>query len=94
MTAKPGLIMQYRITPGSARMVPEDRTMLSKGPQAPVVFSAYIKGITPEYMVIPGGFEPPAPRLGIWCSILLSYGTIAMRSRTSLAPKLRRVNGA
>lgn len=22
----------------------------------------------------PAGFEPTAPRLGIWCSILLSYG--------------------
>ena len=22
----------------------------------------------------PTGFEPVAPRLGIWCSILLSYG--------------------
>src|SRR4051812_7073687 len=25
-------------------------------------------------MVSPAGFEPTAPRLGIWCSILLSYG--------------------
>ncbi len=25
-------------------------------------------------MVRPTGFEPVAPRLGIWCSILLSYG--------------------
>ena len=25
-------------------------------------------------MVRPTGFEPMAPRLGIWCSILLSYG--------------------
>ena len=27
-----------------------------------------------EAMVHPTGFEPVAPRLGIWCSILLSYG--------------------
>ena len=27
-----------------------------------------------EKMVRPTGFEPMAPRLGIWCSILLSYG--------------------
>jgi hypothetical protein len=26
-------------------------------------------------MVIPMRFERMAPRLGIWCSILLSYGT-------------------
>ncbi len=32
-----------------------------------------------EGMVIPGGFEPPAPRLGIWCSIRLSYGTTGTR---------------
>ena len=25
-------------------------------------------------MVRPAGFEPTTPRLGIWCSILLSYG--------------------
>ena len=25
-------------------------------------------------LVRPTGFEPVAPRLGIWCSILLSYG--------------------
>ena len=28
-------------------------------------------------MVRPTGFEPVAPRLGIWCSILLSYGRAA-----------------
>jgi hypothetical protein len=28
-------------------------------------------------MVRPTGFEPMAPRLGIWCSILLSYGRAA-----------------
>jgi site-specific DNA recombinase len=27
-----------------------------------------------EVMARPAGFEPTAPRLGIWCSILLSYG--------------------
>ena len=26
-------------------------------------------------MVIPARFERATPRLGIWCSILLSYGT-------------------
>ena len=30
--------------------------------------------ITEEGMVRPTGFEPVAPRLGIWCSIRLSYG--------------------
>jgi hypothetical protein len=25
-------------------------------------------------LVFPAGFEPTAPRLGIWCSIQLSYG--------------------
>jgi hypothetical protein len=29
-------------------------------------------------MVRPTGFEPMAPRLGIWCSILLSYGRPAL----------------
>lgn len=28
---------------------------------------------TPGKMVRPAGFEPATPRLGIWCSILLSY---------------------
>ena len=27
-------------------------------------------------LAIPTGFEPVTPRLGIWCSILLSYGTV------------------
>lgn len=27
-------------------------------------------------VVRPTGFEPMAPRLGIWCSILLSYGRL------------------
>ena len=30
-----------------------------------------------EIMARPTGFEPVAPRLGIWCSILLSYGRTA-----------------
>ena len=29
-------------------------------------------------VVRPTGFEPMAPRLGIWCSILLSYGRPAL----------------
>ena len=31
-----------------------------------------------EKLVRPTGFEPMAPRLGIWCSILLSYGRPAL----------------
>lgn len=31
-------------------------------------------------MVIPARFERATPRLGIWCSILLSYGTTAVSS--------------
>jgi hypothetical protein len=27
-----------------------------------------------EKLAFPAGFEPTAPRLGIWCSIQLSYG--------------------
>ncbi len=27
-----------------------------------------------DLLVFPAGFEPTAPRLGIWCSIRLSYG--------------------
>lgn len=30
-------------------------------------------------MVTPAGFEPATPRLGIWCSILLSYGRPGMK---------------
>ena len=30
------------------------------------------------WLVTPTGFEPVAPRLGIWCSILLSYGVTAV----------------
>ena len=36
-------------------------------------------------MVRPTGFEPMAPRLGIWCSILLSYGR-PMRALGGEAP--------
>ncbi len=42
-------------------------------------------------MATPTGFEPVTPRLGIWCSILLSYGVspttrvpISARPRISL----------
>ncbi len=27
-----------------------------------------------EYLARPEGFEPPAPRFVVWCSIQLSYG--------------------
>jgi hypothetical protein len=30
----------------------------------------------PRVVASPAGFEPTAPRLGIWCSILLSYGDL------------------
>lgn len=36
-------------------------------------------------MVRPTGFEPMAPRLGIWCSILLSYGRSVGGSRAAKA---------
>ncbi len=40
--------------------------------------SAGIMGARPKVgMVIPPRFERGTPRLGIWCSILLSYGTTA-----------------
>ncbi len=35
-------------------------------------------------VVRPTGFEPMAPRLGIWCSILLSYGRTQNGSRDRL----------
>src|SRR5262245_32890328 len=35
-------------------------------------------------MATPTGFEPVTPRLGIWCSILLSYGVLNA-SRLSIA---------
>ena len=31
-------------------------------------------------MARPAGFEPTTPRLGIWCSIQLSYGRLKERS--------------
>ncbi len=36
-------------------------------------------------VVLPTGFEPMAPRLGIWCSILLSYGRSAIPIRNGAA---------
>ena len=36
-------------------------------------------------VVRPAGFEPTAPRLGIWCSILLSYGRPALPFRARVA---------
>ena len=34
-------------------------------------------------MVRPTGFEPVAPRLGIWCSIRLSYGRYSFFNYTN-----------
>ena len=36
-------------------------------------------------LAIPAGFEPATPRLGIWCSIQLSYGTV-WATKTMAAP--------
>ena len=35
------------------------------------------------WLASPAGFEPTAPRLGIWCSIRLSYGDISASSTTA-----------
>lgn len=39
-------------------------------------------------MAIPAGFEPAAPRLGIWCSILLSYETINGADKGTRTPDI------
>ena len=45
-------------------------------------------------LVTPTGFEPVTPRLGIWCSIHLSYGAVPRNSLahlfTSLEQRLAR----
>ena len=36
-----------------------------------------------ESLATPSGFEPLTPRLGIWCSILLSYEVLISRGKRS-----------
>ena len=46
-------------------------------------------------MVVPEGLEPPTPTLGMWRSILLSYGTRAadiMRAQAPVQPGLHHQN--
>lgn len=40
----------------------------------------------------PAGFEPTAPRLGIWCSIRLSYGDTPF-PLTECAPRVSTPSG-
>lgn len=44
----------------------------------------FLQKILKEKMVRPAGFEPTAPRLGILCSILLSYGRLFQPSEYAI----------
>ena len=49
--------------------------------------------ILKTFMVLPAGFEPAAPGLGILCSILLSYGSMEWETdifRPVIIPEIRR----
>src|SRR5262245_14891440 len=41
-------------------------------------------------LATPTGFEPVTPRLGIWCSIHLSYGAVSRNSLAHLFTSLER----
>lgn len=43
-------------------------------------------------MVGPAGFEPSTPRLGIWCSIQLSYGPTRESSCQQIHPLSRLIS--
>lgn len=41
-------------------------------------------GAVEQIVVHPEGFEPPAPRFEVWCSIQLSYGCVTRLGHTTL----------
>ena len=70
--------------------LPEPRVHRAN-PQETYGFSGRLTGgerFAPRVVASPAGFEPTAPRLGIWCSILLSYGDVKAiyRSGGSTSP--------
>ena len=62
-----------------AEPLPYCRNQGPRTPNLPFHFPPTRRGRKrPEamHLVSPAGFEPATPRLGIWCSILLSYGDV------------------
>ncbi len=82
------------LTPGYVRArLPSmsDRDELDAPPTEPAAGHCFATSWRPEplkqnanlskllvFLAIPAGFEPATPRLGIWCSIQLSYGTVVV----------------
>ena len=57
----------------------QKNSRIGKNEMLPICYPDKNKGLekfsNPLFLLVrPTGFEPVAPRLGIWCSILLSYG--------------------
>ncbi|MEA3047651.1 MAG: hypothetical protein QOJ53_1983 [Sphingomonadales bacterium] len=50
------------------------QTAVGAQKRVPAPNAATALSIRPEKVARPEGFEPPAPRFVVWCSIQLSYG--------------------
>ena len=60
-------------------------------PKVRAAFKKSVAAFELEMLVTPTRFERVAPRLGIWCSILLSYGAVTavhvIYQKASLLPR-------
>ena len=71
---------------------PIDTPSARVSPMSPVRSVSHVSGPDNQKVASPAGFEPTTPRLGIWCSIQLSYGDLGPAYTTAGASEQQRPN--